>query len=29
MNEFEIYDERFTGEDDSDFDIYIPIEKKR
>lgn len=29
LNEFELYDERFTGEEDSEFDIYIPIEKKR
>ncbi|MDI9368678.1 AraC family transcriptional regulator [Mesotoga sp. BH458_6_3_2_1] len=29
LNEFELYDERFTGKEDSEFDIYIPIKKKR
>ncbi len=27
-NEFELYDERYTGNDDSEFDIYIPVKTK-
>ena len=29
LNEFEFYDERFTGEEDSELYIYIPIKKKQ
>ncbi|PVD16600.1 hypothetical protein V512_006655 [Mesotoga sp. Brook.08.105.5.1] len=29
LNEFELYDGRFTGEEDSEFDIYIPFKKKQ
>ena len=28
LNEFELYDDRFTGEESSQFDIYIPLKKK-
>ncbi|WP_375232248.1 hypothetical protein [Mesotoga sp. TolDC] len=27
-NEFELYNERYTGNDDSEFDIYIPLKTK-
>ncbi|HDP77276.1 MAG TPA: AraC family transcriptional regulator [Mesotoga infera] len=29
LNEFEFYDERFTGEEDSELYIYVPIKKKQ
>jgi len=28
LNEFELYDDRYTGEENSQFDIYIPLKKK-
>lgn len=29
MNEFEYYDQRFTGKEDSEFDIYVPLKEKK